>query len=75
MWVSPVAQLFSPPAVLAMRDTGLIPEQYPALGQEDSLEKGMATDSNILAWRIPGQRGLMDYSPAGGKEYDMTEAT
>ena len=23
------------------------------LGQEDPLEKGMATDSGILAWRIP----------------------
>ena len=25
----------------------------PSLGQEDSLEKGMATHSSILAWRIP----------------------
>ena len=24
-----------------------------SLGQEDPLEKGMATDSNILAWKIP----------------------
>ena len=24
-----------------------------SLGWEDSLEKGMATHSNILAWRIP----------------------
>ena len=24
-----------------------------SLGQEDPLEKGMATDSSILAWRIP----------------------
>ena len=24
-----------------------------SLGQEDSLEKGMATHSNILVWRIP----------------------
>ena len=24
-----------------------------SLGQEDTLEKGMATHSNILAWRIP----------------------
>ena len=24
-----------------------------SLGQEDSLEKGMASHSNILAWRIP----------------------
>ena len=26
----------------------------PSLGQEDLLEKGMATHSSILAWRIPG---------------------
>ena len=27
--------------------------QVPSLGQEDPLEKGMATDSSILASRIP----------------------
>ena len=27
--------------------------QVPSLGQEDILEKGMATHSSILAWRIP----------------------
>ena len=27
--------------------------QVRSLGQEDSLEKGMATHSSILAWRIP----------------------
>ena len=32
----------------AMQETGV-----RALGQEDPLEKGMATHSNILAWRIP----------------------
>ena len=32
----------------AMRET-----QVPSLGQEDSLEKGMATPSRILAWEIP----------------------
>jgi len=25
----------------------------PSLGREDPLEEGMATQSNILAWRIP----------------------
>ena len=30
-----------------IRDMGLIP------GSEDPLEKGMATHSGILAWRIP----------------------
>ena len=32
----------------AMRET-----QVKYLGQEDPLEKGMATHSSILAWRIP----------------------
>ena len=27
--------------------------QIPSLGWEDPLEKGMATHSSILAWRIP----------------------
>ena len=28
-----------------------------SLGQKDPLERGMATHSNILAWRIPMDRG------------------
>ena len=28
-----------------------------SLGQEDPLEKGMATHSSILGWRIPKDRG------------------
>ena len=39
-----------------------------ALGWEDSLEKGKATHSSIIAWRIP-----WIYSPWGRKESDMTE--
>ena len=31
-----------------MRETGV-----QSLGQEDPLEKGIATHSSILAWRIP----------------------
>ena len=27
--------------------------RVPTLGQEDPMEKGMATHSSILAWRIP----------------------
>ena len=30
-----------------------------SLGWEDPLEKGMATQSSILAWRIPINRGAM----------------
>ena len=33
--------------------------QVWSLGQEDPLEKGMATHSSILAWRIHGQRSLV----------------
>ena len=36
------------------------------LGQGDPLEKGKATHSSILAWRIP-------WSPWGHKESDTTE--
>ena len=33
------------------------------LGWQDPLEKEMATQSNILAWRICGQRSLVGYGP------------
>ena len=36
----------------AMRETWV-----GSLGWEDPLEKGMATHSNILTWRIPMDRG------------------
>ena len=44
-----------------------------SLGWKDPLEKRMATHSNILAWRISGQRSLAGYSPWGCKELGMTE--
>ena len=42
------------------------------LGQEDPLEKGMATHSTIFAWRIPWTESLESYSPRGHKELSMT---
>ena len=50
----------------AMQET-----QVQPLGWEDPLEKGMATYSSILAWRIPWieESG----SPWGHKESDTTE--
>ena len=36
------------PSLLEMQETWVRP-----LGWEDPLEKGMATHSSILAWRIP----------------------
>ena len=44
-----------------------------SLGQEDPLEKGMATHPSILAGEFHGQRSLVGYSPQGGKEQDTTE--
>ena len=34
-----------------------------SLGQEDPLEKQMATHSSILAWKIPWTEDLVGYSP------------
>ena len=39
----------------------------PSLGQEDSLEKEMATHSSILAWKIPRAE------ESGLKESETTE--
>ena len=46
VWASLVVQLVKNPP--AMRETWV-----RSLGWEDPLEKGMATHSSILAWRIP----------------------
>ena len=46
MRASLVAQMIKNP--LAMQET-----QVQSLGPEDSLEKGIATQSSILVWRIP----------------------
>ena len=55
-WPSLVAQLVKNPP--AMQETWVL-----SLGWEDPLEKGKATHSNILAWRVPW----------GRKESDRTE--
>ena len=45
-WAPLVAQMVKNP--LAMQEIWV-----RSLGQEDTLEKGMATHSSILAWKIP----------------------
>ena len=61
-WASRVAQL--------VKNLPAIQETWVrSLGWEDPLEKGKATHSSILAWRIPGTI----YSPWGRKELDKTE--
>ena len=43
-----------------MQETGV-----RSLGWEDPLEKGVATCSSTLAWRIPWTEDLAGYSPKG----------
>ena len=60
-WASLVAQLVK--NLPAMQETWVL-----SLGWEDPLEKGKATHSSVLAWRIHEL-----YSPWGRKELDTTE--
>ena len=47
--------------------------QVQSLGQEDPLEKGMATHCSILAWRILRTEEPAGPQPMGRKESDTTE--
>ena len=46
-----------------------------SLGQEDSLEKEMATHSSILAWRIPWTEEPGGLRSMGLQKLDTTEET
>ena len=52
----------------AMQETCIWP-----LGQEDPLEKGMATRSSILAWRIPRREESGGLQSMGSQMSDWTE--
>ena len=54
----------------AMQET-----QVLSLGREDPLEKGMATHSSILAWRIPQTEEPGGLQSMGSPESDRTEVT
>ena len=47
--------------------------QVRLLGQEDPLERRMATHSSILAWRIPWTEESGGLQCMGSKELDTTE--
>ena len=66
LWASLVAQRLK--HLPAMWET---PVQ--SLGQEDPLEKEMATHSSILAWRIPWMDEPGGLQSTGRKESDTTE--
>ena len=64
-WVSLVARLVKNP--LAMKETWVL-----SLGCEDPLEKGKATHSSILAWRIPWTEGPGRLQSMGLQRVDVT---
>ena len=51
-----------------MRGTSVL-----SLSQEDPLEKEMATNSSILAWKIPWTEESGGLQSMGRRELDMTE--
>ena len=66
LWASLVAQMVK--NLPATRETWV-----PPPGQEDPLEKGMATHCSILAWIIPWTEQSGGYSSWGYRESDTTE--
>ena len=65
-WASLLSQMVrNPPAVLET--------QVWSLDQEDPLEKGMATCSSILSWRIPWTEDFSGCSPWGCTESNTAE--
>ena len=46
--------------------------QVQSLGQDDPLEKEMATDSSILAWEVPWTEEPGMLQSMGLQELDMT---
>ena len=69
-WTSLVVQMVK--SLPAMQKT-----RVPCLGVEDSLEKGMATYSSTLAWKIPGMGSLVGSQSMGlqGVKHDWATNT
>ena len=65
IWASLIAKLVR--NLPAMQET-----QVQSLGQEDPLEKEMATHSSILAWRIPRTEKPGGLQSVGLQESDTT---
>ena len=62
-------------AQMIMQDNTMQETRLQFLGWGDPLEKGLATHSSILAWRVLWTEEPGGYSPQGHKESDTIEAT
>ena len=63
----------SPPGGSDGRESACNAGDPGSLGQEDPLEKGTATHSSILAWRISWIEEPSGLQSMGSQELDMTE--
>ena len=53
---------------LSVKNSPAVKETWVrSLGQEDPLEKEVATHTSILVWEIPWTRSMVGYSPWGLK--------
>ena len=58
---------------MAKNPPAMLETWVKSLGWEDPLEEGMATQSTILAWRIPMNRGAWHTTVHGVTESNLTE--
>ena len=66
--------MMSFPSGLVVKNSSSVQEmQAQSLGQEDPLEKGMATHSSILIWRIQRTEELGGLQSMGLQRVGMTE--
>jgi len=73
-WFSPLSSMASLVAQMVKNLPAIQNTWVRSLDWDYPLEKGMATHSSILAWRIhPMDRSLAGHSPWGCKESDTTE--
>ena len=78
MYFSPYTELGASQVFLVVKNPHANAElkmQVRFLGRQDPLEEGMATDSSVLPWRIPGTEKPGGLESMGSQEADNTEAT
>ena len=72
VWAFPHSSKASPIAQSVKNLPAMQETQVRFLGQEDFLEKEMATHSSILPWRIPWVEDHHRLQSMGSQELDMT---